>query len=85
MNNEISNSELTFLIPPEIKNDDFYTIIQQLAKTEDIKTVLEIGSSSGGGSTEAFVTGMRENPNQPKLFCMEVSQARFTELNTKAL
>lgn len=83
MNNEIINSELNCLIPPEIKNDDFYAIIQQLARTEDIKTVLEIGSSSGGGSTEAFVTGLRENPNQPKLFCMEVSQTRFAELNKR--
>ncbi|PSB57168.1 FkbM family methyltransferase [Chamaesiphon polymorphus] len=83
MNNEVNNSELNFLIPPEIKNDDFYAIIQQLARTEDIQTVLEIGSSSGGGSTEAFVTGLRENPNQPQLFCMEVSQARFTELNKR--
>ncbi len=83
MNNEISNSELNFLIPPEIKNDEFYAIIQQLARTEDIQTVLEIGSSSGGGSTEAFVTGLRNNPNQPKLFCMEVSQARFAELNKR--
>jgi glycosyltransferase involved in cell wall biosynthesis/predicted O-methyltransferase YrrM len=83
MNNEISNSELDFLIPPEIKNDEFYAIIQQLARTEDIQTVLEIGSSSGGGSTEAFVTGLRDNPNQPKLFCMEVSQTRFAELNKR--
>lgn len=83
MNNKINNSELDFLIPPEIKNDEFYAIIQQMAKTEDIKTVLEIGSSSGGGSTEAFVTGLRENPHQPALFCMEVSKIRFAELNQR--
>jgi FkbM family methyltransferase len=81
--NKLSNSELNNLIPPEIKNDEFYKIIQQIARTEDIKTVLEIGSSSGGGSTEAFVTGMRDNPNQPQLFCMEVSQTRFAELNKR--
>jgi glycosyltransferase involved in cell wall biosynthesis len=81
--NIVSNSELNILIPPEIKNDEFYAIIQELARTEDIKTVLEIGSSSGGGSTEAFVTGLRENPNQPQLFCMEVSQPRFAELSKR--
>ncbi len=80
MNINNSNSELDIIIPPEIKNDEFYTIIQKIAREEDIKTVLEIGSSSGGGSTEAFVTGLRENPNQPTLFCMEVSQARFANL-----
>jgi FkbM family methyltransferase len=83
MNNEVSNSELNFLIPPEIKHDEFYAIIQEIARTEDIKTVLEIGSSSGGGSTEAFVTGLRNNPNQPTLFCMEVSQTRFAELKKR--
>ncbi len=83
MNNEISNSELNFLIPPEIKHDEFYAIIQEIARTADIKTVLEIGSSSGGGSTEAFVTGLRDNPNQPQLFCMEVSQPRFAELKQR--
>ncbi len=83
MNNEISNSELNFLIPPEIKHDEFYTIIQEIARTADIKTVLEIGSSSGGGSTEAFVTGLRDNPHQPQLFCMEVSQPRFAELSKR--
>ncbi|MBD2311559.1 FkbM family methyltransferase [Desertifilum sp. FACHB-1129] len=68
------------LIPPEIKNDEFYLAIQKLAREANIKTVLEIGSSSGGGSTEAFVKGLRENPNQPTLFCMEVAKLRFAEL-----
>jgi glycosyltransferase involved in cell wall biosynthesis len=73
-------AEKNDLIPPEIKNDGFYLAIQKIARTEKIKTVLEIGSSSGEGSTEAFVTGMRENPYRPKIFCMEVSKARFTVL-----
>ncbi|MEH2150759.1 FkbM family methyltransferase [Nostoc sp.] len=80
MNKKIDDSELNRLIPAEIKNDEFYTAIQRIAKEEDIKIVLEIGSSSGEGSTEAFVTGLRENPNKPTLFCMEVSKNRFTEL-----
>ncbi len=83
MNTDISNSELNRLIPPEIKNDEFYAIIQKIAREEDIKTVLEIGSSSGEGSTEAFVTGLRHNPNKPILFCMEVSKVRFTELKKR--
>ncbi|MEH2253605.1 class I SAM-dependent methyltransferase [Nostoc sp.] len=83
MNNKIDDSELNRLIPPEIKNDEFYAAIQRIAKEEDIKTVLEIGSSSGEGSTEAFVTGLRENPNKPTLFCMEISKNRFAELKNK--
>jgi glycosyltransferase involved in cell wall biosynthesis len=77
----MNNSELNTIIPPEIKNDEFYNFIQKLAREENIKTVLEIGSSSGGGSTEAFVTGLRDNPNKPQLYCMEVSQTRFSELS----
>ncbi|NEO03295.1 MAG: hypothetical protein F6K50_50690, partial [Moorea sp. SIO3I7] len=69
-----SGSELDYVIPPEIKDDDFYKAIQRIAQEEDIKTVLEIGSSSGAGSTEAFVKGLRENPSNPVLFCMEVSK-----------
>ncbi|MEH2463972.1 class I SAM-dependent methyltransferase [Nostoc sp.] len=80
MNNKIDDSELNRLIPLEITNDDFYAAIQRIAKEEDIKTVLEIGSSSGEGSTKAFVTGLRENPNKPTLFCMEISKNRFAEL-----
>ncbi|MBF0227302.1 MAG: hypothetical protein HQK76_17795, partial [Desulfobacterales bacterium] len=42
-------------IPPEIvKNDGFYEAIKKIASSEDIKTILEIGSSSGEGSTKAF-------------------------------
>ncbi|KOP26062.1 glycosyl transferase family 1 [Hapalosiphon sp. MRB220] len=83
MNNEITNSELNRLIPPEIKNDEFYATIKRIASEENIKIVLEIGSSSGEGSTEAFVTGMRQNHNKPILFCMEVSKTRFTELKKR--
>ncbi len=76
----VTDSELNYLIAPEIKNDEFYSAIQRLAQRSDVRTVLEIGSSSGGGSTEAFVKGLRRNPNSPRMFCMEVSQARFAAL-----
>lgn len=78
-----SDSELNYLIAPEIKEDEFYSAIQRLARRRDISTVLEIGSSSGGGSTEAFVTGLRENPNRPTMFCMEVSKPRFAALEER--
>jgi glycosyltransferase involved in cell wall biosynthesis len=77
------NFQLNAIIPPEIKNDCFYDAIRKIAQKENIKTVLEIGSSSGGGSTEAFVSGLRENPNHPELFCMEVSKPRFDELKKR--
>ena len=51
MNNVISNSELNHLILPAIRNDEFYRAIYKIARQEDIKSVLEIGSSSGERST----------------------------------
>ncbi|TBR60236.1 glycosyl transferase family 1 [Westiellopsis prolifica IICB1] len=81
--NKILTSQLDEIISPEIKNDNFYHIIKEIVKQDDIKTVLEIGSSSGEGSTEAFVTGLRENQNNPQLFCIEISQNRFTKLKKK--
>lgn len=76
-------SDLDRLIPPEIKNDVFYSAIYHLAKTQSIQTILEIGSSSGEGSTEAFIQGIKQNANNPILFCMELSKPRFTALQTR--
>ena len=73
-------SELNKVIAPEIKHDRFYDLIRTLAATERLENVLEIGSSSGAGSTEAFVAGLSQNPGAPKLFCIEVSKPRFEEL-----
>ena len=83
MNNNVSKSPFNRIIPPEIKNDEFYRAIQRIVQNEDIKTVLEIGSLSGEGSTEALVTGMRQNPNNPTLFCIEISKPRFAELKKR--
>ena len=77
---QTQESQLDQLIAPEIRNGDFYYAIHALAKTEKISTILEIGSSSGEGSTEAFATAIPKNPNHPLLFCMEVSKCRFKKL-----
>jgi ADP-heptose:LPS heptosyltransferase len=71
---------LDHLIAPEIKDDEFYHLISTLACQEELRHVLEIGSSAGGGSTEAFVNGLKTNPHNPKLYCLEVSKGRFREL-----
>lgn len=73
-------TELDNIIAPEIKNDKLYHTITNLVSQRKLSTVLEIGSSSGGGSTEAFVRGLALNPNAPKLYCMEISTARFNKL-----
>lgn len=76
-------SQLDHSIAPEVKDDALYHHIMKLAREEKIRSILEIGSSSGGGSTEAFVMGARENPHKPTLMCMEVSAPRFNELQKR--
>lgn len=76
-------SELDMIIPAEISGDELYNIIKKLATESQISSVLEIGSSAGGGSTEAFVLGLQNNPHHPRLFCMEVSKPRFAQLQQR--
>jgi glycosyltransferase involved in cell wall biosynthesis len=76
-------SQLYQIIPAEIEQDDFYDLIKNLARNARIDTVLEIGSSSGEGSTKAWVEGLRENPRHPKLYCMEVSKVRCEALEKR--
>lgn len=78
-----TDSQLHAIIPPEIINDPFYELIRRLAQSAPISTVLEIGSSSGEGSTKAWVEGLRGNPRRPQLFCMEVSRARCEALKSR--
>jgi hypothetical protein len=70
------------IIPPEIKNDQFYHVLGMIAEKSHLQTFLEIGSSSGGGSTEAFVMAIRQRSDRDlvRLFCMEVSRERFAKL-----
>jgi len=80
---DLSKSEINNIIPPEIKNDEFYQEIMKISQQSDITTVLEIGSSAGAGSTEAFVKGLKRNKNKVSLFCMEISKNRFKELEKR--
>lgn len=74
---------LDVLIAPEVHHDEFSEVIRNLARSADIDTVLEIGSSSGEGSTLAWVEGLRQNPRKPKLYCMEVSRVRCEALEKR--
>jgi len=76
-------STLDTTIPPEASKDEFYSVIKKLAAESHVKNILEIGSSAGSGSTEAFVSGLRDNPHHPHLFCIEISRPRFAELQQR--
>jgi hypothetical protein len=69
------------IIGPEIKNDLFYTMIIDIVKGSNIKNILEIGASSGDGSTEAFILGKKGK--DCKLFSIEVCTERFTVLKDR--
>jgi hypothetical protein len=73
-------SELDRLIAPEITGDRFYRAIMEVAATPGVRAILEISSSSGAGSTEAWVAGALRNPVRPQLHCIEVSGPRFEAL-----
>ncbi len=72
------------IIEPEIINDEFHQALKRYASRPDLLNILEIGSSSGGGSTDALVGGikMRESQSGVTLFCMEVSKTRFKALSS---
>ena len=74
-------SDLDRLIPPEIKDDRFYKFISWVSGRVGAGHVLEIGSSAGGGSTEAFVQGISASRKKPILHCIEISAPRFEALS----
>ena len=74
---------LSTIIEPEIKNDAFYHAIISVIKRFDISTVLEIGASSGEGSTEAFIKSILASKKHVSLFSIEVSRERWTLLSSR--
>src|SRR5262245_29072484 len=77
------SSPLENLIPPEIKDDPFYASLMRVASDPSVKTILEIGASSGGGSTEALTSGIAKNASRPMLYSIEVSIPRFAALTQR--
>ena len=77
---KLDGSELDRVIPPEITEDRLHALLTKLAGTSGVRQILEIGSSSGEGSTAALVRGAERNPGSPTIHCLEVSRARFDRL-----
>lgn len=74
-------ASLDRLIPPEIRDDALADVLRRIAANPEVRTILEEGSSSGSGSTDALVRGALENPGgPPDLHCLELSTPRFREL-----
>ena len=77
---EVQETKLEQLIPAEITDDVFSQVIEDVASTEGVHEILEIGSSGGDGSTAAWVRGALRNPVRPRLHCIEVSIERHAAL-----
>lgn len=75
-------SQLELSIPGEINDDEFSKSIKKLASLNALKNIIEIGSSSGGGSTKSFIEALqgRNDLEQIKFICLELSNARFKNL-----
>jgi hypothetical protein len=75
-----TGTTLDDLIAPQIADDALAETIEEIAATADVREILEIGSSTGEGSTAAWVRGALRNPERPRLHCLEVSDKRFAAL-----
>jgi hypothetical protein len=64
----------------EMRNDEFFRVIQSLAREEDIKKALVIGAAAGQGATEALLAGSKENRNEAKVFCVNGATRNFVKL-----
>ena len=80
-------SGLDIIIDPEVNQyTQTYHVIQQYLKQVPVSTVIEIGASSGGGTTEALIKGILLSPNKGKdvkMASVEVSRARFSNLKNR--
>ena len=76
-------SELDKIIAPEIANDEFAYLLTQLVAQEELDSVLEIGASSGAGSTEAIYQGVVQSQRCVNVYSMEVSAPRFEALQNR--
>jgi hypothetical protein len=79
-------SGLDIIIDPEVnQNTQSYYVIQDYLKKVPVKTIIEIGASSGGGTTEALIKGItsRFYTEGIKMASVEVSRARFKNLKER--
>lgn len=66
---------------PEILNDELFYLIIELVKSKKPKTIIEVGSATGLGSTQAFIRGITEGKIEATLCCIESVGERFEALS----
>jgi hypothetical protein len=78
-NKNAETTTLDQIIGGEICGDAFYDLLKSYASRIDLRLFLEIGSSAGGGSTQAFVDAIsnRSDSDHVSVYCFELSKNRF--------
>jgi len=75
-------NSLDTIIAPEVLDTPLFARIQEIVSSDaSIRNILEIGASSGDGSTEAFVAGMGRRPGS--IYTFEISKPRFARLTQR--
>lgn len=76
-NNQSTSGSLTgSYISPEIFRDEFCSVIQEVVSLNGVNKLLEIGSSSGEGSTAAILRGIKGKTAEHELHLFEIDQLR---------
>ena len=80
-------SGLDVIIDPEVNQyTRSYYVIQEYLKRVPVSTIIEIGASSGGGTTEALIKGIQNSQskgNGVKMASIELSRAHFKNLKER--
>lgn len=77
------HSGLDIIIHAHIKRDEFQRTLERIASFPNVKTILEIGSSDGRGSTVGLAKGMLKNPSHPQLHAVEFAKRRHARLERR--
>ncbi|HEX4146671.1 MAG TPA: hypothetical protein VHY91_24425 [Pirellulales bacterium] len=78
----VSEVTLDAIIAPEVRGTPLFARIQEIVSSDTgIHNILEIGASSGDGSTEAFVAGVGQRP--AAIYTFEISRTRFARLQER--
>ena len=73
---------LDAIIAPEVSGTPLFSRIKEIVSSDhSITKILEIGASSGDGSTEAFVAGVGDRPCS--IYTFEISRTRFARLERR--
>ena len=73
---------INFIMPPEHgQTCKLYQMIQKISALDDVETIIEIGSSSGEGTTVAIAENIYNKDK--RLFCVEAVKVRFEKLQEK--